>query len=159
MPDGLAKKLGEALAKRKLKLAIAESCTGGLVSKRVTDVPGSSRYFVGSICTYSNDAKLRLLGVPEKALKAHGAVSDEVAVEMTRRACKLFSADAAIGITGIAGPDGGTDAKPVGEVHIAVVLSGDASVETMNFKGDRESVREQAADAALRMLLDKVIRA
>ena len=156
MPDDVAVQLGEALVRNKLKLAIAESCTGGLASKMVTDVPGSSRYFVGSLCTYSNQAKLELLGISEKVLMAHGAVSMDVAREMALRAAKLFSAQAGIGITGIAGPGGSTEKKPIGLVYIVVVLNGDVAAAEHRFKGGRESVREQAARAALSQLLDKV---
>ena len=141
--------VGEALLELKLKLAIAESCTGGLVAKRVTDVAGSSRYFERGFVTYSNGAKVELLGVDAKAIDAHGAVSEQVAAQMAAGARKKAGADVGIGVTGIAGPDGGTKLKPVGTVFIAVASQRGEGGRKYTFVGTRHTIRERAAQAAL----------
>ncbi|HEX4439236.1 MAG TPA: competence/damage-inducible protein A [Thermoanaerobaculia bacterium] len=149
----LAVVVGGLLRDATRTLALAESCTGGLVSTMLTDVPGSSAYFVGSVVSYANDAKERLLGVSAETLRAHGAVSAPAALEMARGARERFDADVAVAITGIAGPDGGTPEKPVGTVFFAIVSRGGASVEKKRLLvGDRAVIRRTAALHALELL-------
>ena len=144
--------VGDALAARGLWLAAAESCTGGLVTSRLTDVPGSSRYIGASIVAYANDAKTSLLGVPESVLAAHGAVSEPVACAMAEGIRSRAGADLGVGVTGIAGPGGGTPDKPVGTVAIALASAGGTTSRTFKFFGDRELVKFQASQAALDMV-------
>jgi len=144
--------VGEALAARGLWLAAAESCTGGLVTSRLTDVPGSSRYVGASIVAYANDAKMSLLGVPEALIAGHGAVSEPVARAMAEGIRARAGADLGLGITGIAGPGGGTPEKPVGTVAVALATDGGTTARTFRFFGDRELVKFQASQAALDMV-------
>lgn len=139
------------LRERRLTVAVAESCTGGLLATRLTDVPGSSAYFERGFVTYSNRAKVDLLAVPPALLEAHGAVSEEVAAAMAAGARAAASTDIGIGITGIAGPDGGTPDKPVGLVFVAIEGAAGTRVRRCRFPGDRERVRMQATQAALEM--------
>lgn len=136
-----------------LKLALAESCTGGLLSSVITDVAGSSDYFLGSVVSYANSVKEAELGVKAKTLQRYGAVSAEIAKEMAVGAKKQLKADISAAITGIAGPGGGTPEKPVGLVFIAVARGRVSVVEKFLFKGTRKSIRKQAAEAALLMLV------
>ncbi len=147
--DSLAEVVLEAARRRNASLAAAESCTGGLLSSRLTDVAGSSEVFVGAVVAYSNAVKETVLGVPSQDLVDHGAVSEEVARAMASGARRRLSADWAVSLTGIAGPDGGTDDKPVGLVHWAV--AGPKNVEAWHrvFMGNREIVREWSANSAL----------
>lgn len=141
--------VGDLLRGRRLTLAIGESCTGGLVASRVTDVPGSSGYFQLGVVCYSNRAKVDLLGVEPALLETHGAVSEPVALAMAQGARQRGRADLGVAVTGIAGPGGGTAAKPVGTVAIAVAGPGDAtSVRTYRFPGGRQQVKVQASQAA-----------
>ncbi|MEA4824824.1 MAG: competence/damage-inducible protein A [Clostridiaceae bacterium] len=133
-------------------LACAESCTGGLLSKRITDIPGASSVFLGSAVTYANDAKVRLLGVSPATLAAHGAVSAETAVEMAAGVHSLFSADIGVAITGIAGPASDDTAKPVGLVYISVSSPSGVTTRELRFSGDRSRIRHAAASTALDML-------
>ena len=135
-----------------LTLAAAESCTGGLVSARLTDVAGSSDVFRGGIVAYSNEAKMRHLGVPTEALERHGAVSAEVAVAMAEGARSALGADVAVSTTGIAGPGGGTPEKPVGLVYLSVASPNGGSTERVVLPGDREAVRARATALALHAL-------
>ena len=135
-----------------LTLATAESCTGGLVSARLTDVPGSSDVFLGGIVSYSNEAKMRQLGVSPEVLERHGAVSAEAAEAMAEGARTALGADAAVSVTGIAGPDGGTPEKPVGLVLISAVTPDRATTERIVLSGDREAVRGRATAFALHTL-------
>ncbi len=135
-----------------LTLATAESCTGGLVAARLTDVPGVSDVYAGGVVAYSNASKERQLGVPASVLEAHGAVSAETAEAMAEGAQKALGADTAIGVTGIAGPDGGTPEKPVGLVYIAAVAPGGASADRFVFSGDREAIRLRATAQSLHAL-------
>jgi len=152
--DALAACVGRALLARAARLAVAESCTGGLVGSRVTGVPGSSRYLLGGVVAYHNNAKTALLRVPRRMLGRFGAVSAPVAAAMARGARKLFNAEIAVAVTGIAGPHGGSVGKPVGLVYVAVCGFGRTRCRGVCFAGDRQRVREQAADLALIMLLD-----
>ena len=138
-----------------LKVATAESCTGGLVAKTITDLPGSSEWYLGGVVAYANDVKVRQLGVDPDVLHIHGAVSREVALQMVRGALRRFPVDVAVAVTGIAGPGGGTLAKPVGTVWVAVALAdGTATARRCRFAGDRETVREQSAAEVLGMALE-----
>ncbi|HZI79280.1 MAG TPA: competence/damage-inducible protein A [Vicinamibacterales bacterium] len=144
--------VGDALAARGLWLAAAESCTGGLVTSRLTDVPGSSRYVGASIVAYANEAKTSLLGVSEALLAEHGAVSEPVARAMAEGIRSRAGADLGLGITGIAGPTGGTPEKPVGTVAVALASPDRTAARTFRFFGDRELVKFQASQAALDMV-------
>jgi len=144
--------LVRTLVERNLSLAIAESCTGGMASKRITDVPGSSQVFMGSIIPYDNKAKIDVLGVDGITLKIKGAVSKETAICMAAAVREKFGSKLGIGITGIAGPGGGTQEKPVGLVHIAI--SGSLIFhKKFLFDGSRSENRKQACDAAFTMLI------
>ena len=146
--------VGQMLADRKMKLATAESCTGGLVGHRITNVPGSSEYFEGGIVAYSYDAKERLLGVHHDTLYEHGAVSAETALEMARGARKMLGADIGIAVTGIAGPGGGMPGKPVGLVYIALSARASERVERYVWDSDREGNKLRSSEAALEMLIE-----
>jgi PncC family amidohydrolase len=135
------------------KLAVAESCTGGLLGARITGVSGSSACFLGGVISYSNELKERLLGVPAKVLVEHGAVSEQAARAMAEGALRAARADFALSVTGIAGPDGGTPSKPVGLVYIGLAGSGDTVVRRYVFAGDRSAVRKSAVEEALALLL------
>jgi len=155
--DKLASELGQRLRTRQLMLATAESCTGGWVSKVVTDIPGSSSWFDRGFVTYSNGAKQDMLGVSAAAISDHGAVSKEVALEMAQGALAHSSAGVAIAVTGIAGPDGGTEDKPVGTVCFAWALEGqEPSSQRVQFAGDRNEVRHQSVRLALERLLELI---
>lgn len=156
---GLEQVLGDVLADGGLRIAVAESCTGGLITSRLTDVPGSSRYVDQAAVTYSNDAKISRLGVPAELLRAHGAVSEPVALAMADGIRSRAGADIGVGVTGIAGPGGGSPEKPVGMVVVAVVTAAMTRSRTFRFPGEREQIKYQASQAALdmarRMLLEE----
>jgi len=149
---GMEEVVSAALVEKQWRIAAAESCTGGLFTKRLTDVPGASRYVERSFVTYSNEAKEQLLGVSAADLASQGAVSAPVAEQMAKGARKQAKADVGLGITGIAGPDGGSDQKPVGTVFIAVSSGLGDAVRLHRFTGSRATVRERAAQTALDML-------
>jgi nicotinamide-nucleotide amidase len=146
------------LEQRGAKLALAESCTGGLLGARVTAVPGSSRVFVGGVVAYDNEVKIGFLGVSADTLAAHGAVSEQAAREMAAGAARALGADAAVAVTGIAGPDGGSEDKPVGTVWVAVQWRDAGRAFRYVLPGDRDDVRRRAAqyalDALRRVVLD-----
>ena len=144
--------LGGLLAERQLTISVAESCTGGLLMSRLTDVPGSSRYVDRGVVVYRNEAKTELLGVAPALLAEHGAVSEEVAIAMAQGIRGRTGTDIGIGVTGIAGPGGGTPQKPVGTVAIAVVVSGLIRSRLFRFIGDREQIKYQASQAAMDMV-------
>jgi nicotinamide-nucleotide amidase len=153
----LAGELGEALAGIGFIVATAESCTGGGVAEAITRIPGSSAWFDRAFVTYSNAAKMDLLGVSEETLAAHGAVSEETARSMLRGALERSTAHLAVAVTGIAGPDGGSFEKPVGLVWFAWgSREGLPLAESRRFGGDRDGVRAQAVAYALRGLLELV---
>jgi PncC family amidohydrolase len=147
----LEDKLGRLITARGFRLALAESCTGGLIAKRITDVAGSSAYFEAGLVTYSNEAKETFLAVPHDLLLAKGAVSREVALKMAEGVRQAARVDVGLSVTGIAGPSGGTKEKPVGTVFIALAATGNHLVGEYHFVGDRQSIREQTADEALKM--------
>jgi nicotinamide-nucleotide amidase len=155
--ETLEQVVGRLLLDRKLTLAVAESCTGGLVGHRITNVPGSSAYFERGVMVYSNRAKQELLGVPESVLSAHGAVSGQCAEAMARGMAGAAGTACALAITGIAGPDGGTPSKPVGTVFIGLTVLGDTQSRKYRFLGDRESVKWQSSQMALDMLRRSLI--
>ena len=144
--------VGALLADRGQHIAVAESCTGGLIASRLTDVAGSSRYFDEGVVVYSNAAKTSLLGVPAPLIAEHGAVSEPVALAMARGMLERAGADVAIGVTGIAGPGGGTVEKPVGTVAIAVVTKTETRSRVFRFIGGREMVKFQSSQGALDMV-------
>jgi nicotinamide-nucleotide amidase len=148
----LAETVLELSRARGLTLATAESCTGGLVGARLTEVPGASDAYVGGIVAYSDDVKRGQLAVRTETLRDHGAVSAETAAEMAAGARRALAADLAVAVTGIAGPGGATREKPVGLVYIAVDSPEGASTEKLQLEGDRHAIRARAADAALRLL-------
>lgn len=144
------------LGARGWRLALAESCTGGLVAARITAVPGASAVLIGGVVAYHNDVKRDLLGVPAELLASCGAVSTETALAMARGVRQLLRADLAASVTGIAGPGGGSEAKPVGLVFVAVAGPAHADVERCVLGGSREEVRAQAVEKALTLLLAQV---
>jgi nicotinamide-nucleotide amidase len=149
----LSQAVGGLLRRRTLRLALAESCTGGMVAALVTDVAGSSDYFLGGAVTYADSAKQALLDVSPETLARHGAVSGESAREMARGALARFGADVALSLTGIAGPGGGSEAKPVGTVHIAIAgPEGKELLKKRLFVGDRDLIRRTASRHALELL-------
>ena len=150
--DSLPEVTGALLRKARLTVAVAESCTGGLIAKRFTDVPGSSDYFLGGVVAYDNRVKTELLGVPADVLAAKGAVSAEVAAAMAEGACRRLGADCALSSTGLAGPGGGSEEKPVGLAFIGCTIKGVTVVERLHSPGQREQIRERSAFAALDLL-------
>ena len=151
----LAARLQASCVARGLTVATGESCTGGLVAHLITEVPGSSDYLVGGIVAYSNTVKERELGVPAALLAAHGAVSAQVAIAMAEGARERLGADLGVGVTGVAGPDGGTDEKPVGLVYVAVAGRGEPTVRRCLWPGDRSANKRDSAQAALELLLGR----
>ena len=149
----LEKQIGKLLSQRGWTLAVAESCTGGLLGHRITNVSGSSSYFRGGVISYSDELKESMLGVPEETLIEHGAVSKETALAMAQGARCVLDTDVALSVTGIAGPAGGTPEKPVGLVYIGLAAEGADLWEKYIWQGDRTENKEQSAEAALKLLL------
>ncbi len=148
-----ARALLESCRKQKLTIATAESCTGGLISALLTEIPGSSEVFVVGFITYANDAKHALVGVDKKLIEQHGAVSAEVATSMAEGALHTGHVDLAVAVTGIAGPAGGNTSKPVGTVHIAVAAKNKPTLQRVHhFTGDRSAIRIASVEAAVRLL-------
>jgi nicotinamide-nucleotide amidase len=154
--ETLEEVVGDLLKRNGYTLATAESCTGGLLAGRITDIPGSSEYFLEGAVTYSNEAKMRSLGVPEKMIEDHGAVSEEVAMAMAGGIRELAGSTFGIGITGIAGPSGGTAEKPVGLVYIALADDARISAKKFVFPGDRQFIRTLSVNAALDILRRRI---
>jgi PncC family amidohydrolase len=150
--------VGRLLLQHHLTLATAESCTGGLIGHRLTNVPGSSDYFLGGIIAYANEIKERVLGINRQTLEMHGAVSAETALEMARGARRVLGVDLAVSVTGIAGPGGGTPDKPVGLVYVALAASDFERVERYVWDQDREGNKRESAEAALRLVHDYLQR-
>lgn len=146
--------LHDMMIKRALTLSVAESCAGGLISNLITDIPGSSSYFRGAVVAYSNEAKVGLLKVPKKFIEKDGAVSERTAAAMARGARRIFSSDLALSVTGIAGPSGGSPAKPVGIAYIAVSSRNGVKARKVNFSGSRLALKRRFAEAALKMLVE-----
>jgi PncC family amidohydrolase len=147
-------KLGELLRSRGLKLATAESCTGGLIADRLTDVPGSSDYFLGGVVAYAYEAKVALLEVSWATLQAYGAVSRETVLEMARGACKALGADLAISVSGIAGPGGGLPDKPVGTTWIGLAARDGEWARKFIWGGNRRENKEFSVEAALQLVME-----
>ncbi len=154
--EKIEKVVGEMLKREGKTLSLAESCTAGYLSKRITDIPGSSQYFVGGIVCYSNEIKEKILGVEKEILEKHGAVSSQTAEAMLDGLFSTFKSDYAISITGIAGPDGGTKEKPVGLVYIGIGENGNKEVHKERFLGDRETIRWLSTQKALYYLWRKL---
>ena len=154
MPNSLEIQVGRLLLERGLKLVLAESCTGGLLGSRITDVPGSSEYFLGGVVAYAYEAKVDLLGVSWDTLNTKGAVSRETVLEMARGIRNLMKAHIAVSVSGIAGPGGGTSEKPVGTTWIGLVAEDGEWAKIFHFSKDREGNKISAVDAALEFLLD-----
>ena len=152
MSEPLEVIVGKILLERKMTLALAESCTGGLIGHRITNVPGSSEYFAGGVVAYSYEAKENLLAVRHNTLYDHGAVSPETAIEMARGARRALGADVGVSITGIAGPGGGMPGKPVGLVYISLSARGFERTERFVWNKDREGNKWDSSEAALTML-------
>ncbi len=153
----LVKTVAEVLSSVEMDLATAESCTGGWVAKVLTDVPGSSLFFDRGFVTYSNQSKHEMLGVKEETLLLHGAVSREIVKEMAKGALELSTASMSLAVSGIAGPTGGTENKPVGTVCFAWMIRGDIPVaETMYYEGDRDSIRRQAVIHCLEGVIKQI---
>lgn len=151
----LAQQLGEYLKQSGIKVATAESCTGGWIAKLITDIPGSSRWYEGSVVCYSNEAKHSLLGVPMETIDKYGAVSSDTVLSMINGLFERTLAELAVSVSGIAGPDGGTDQKPVGTVWIGYGKRGEnAFAREFHFEGNRESIRLQSVEACLKLLID-----
>jgi PncC family amidohydrolase len=151
---GLAERAGEALRGRSLTLATAESCTGGLIGHVLTEVPGSSDYYLGGLISYSDALKRAELGVDERVLEHHGAVSAQTCVAMAEGARRRYGASVAVAVTGIAGPSGGSSAKPVGLTYVAVADENGHEVQRHQWSGDRHANKVASAGAALSLLLD-----
>lgn len=144
--------VGKILTKKGLTIAVAESCTGGLLSNRLTDISGSSRYFISGVITYSDESKESMLGVSRNSIKRYGAVSKQVALEMAKGIKHFACVDIGVSITGIAGPTGGMRKKPVGLVYTALVTDRKRIVREFRFKGSRQDIKFQATQAALDMI-------
>ena len=150
--------LVKLLDERLLTISTAESCTGGLIAKLLTDVPGSSSVFMGSVCTYSNQAKIEVLDVEEEDLYTFGAVSEPVALQMARGAKRLFMTDITVATTGIAGPSSDDTEKPVGLVYIAIAVNeGRYITREFHFNGTREEIRNATAEAAMKLVMELAV--
>ena len=154
--EGLAERLQLACLEAGLSLATAESCTGGLLGHVLTAIPGSSHYYAGGAITYSDALKRDVLSVPDATLQAHGAVSAQVAVAMAAGALGAFGTDVSVAVTGIAGPTGGSDKKPVGLTYVAVADAAGHDVRRFLWSGDRAANKRAGAQAALELLLERL---
>lgn len=155
--DQIMQTLSQKLIEKQVKVTTVESCTGGGISASLTAISGSSAYIDQAFVTYSNEAKMRLVGVSKLALEEHGAVSEIVVQQMSEGGLKKANADFSIAVSGIAGPTGGTEEKPVGTVWIALATSAQTICQRFLFKGDRTQVREQTILAALQLLEKQVM--
>ena len=152
----LAEKLIEEAALRNVTIALAESCTGGMIAGVLTDIPGASKVFLGSAVTYSNEAKIDILGVDPDIINDHGAVSSHCAEKMAEGAKRIFRAEIALSVTGIAGPDGGSAEKPVGTVWFGISSNDATYTFKKQFSGERALIRNSAVKTALEALLERV---
>lgn len=158
MQKSLEELIGDLLRKKGWTLSIAESCTGGLICDRITDVPGSSDYFMGGMVTYSNESKAKHLGVPMADIRKYGAVSSPVAKKMAQGIRKAFGTTFGLSTTGIAGPTGGSKEKPVGLVFIGLSYGRKTRVIRLNLKGNRRNIKEKSTQKALRLVYETLIR-
>ncbi|MGB2601142.1 MAG: CinA family protein [Candidatus Omnitrophota bacterium] len=154
--DSLEIKIAKILKRKKKTLAVAESCTGGLIASRITDISGSSRYFSGGVVAYSNDVKTSVLKVPQSLIKEYGAVSRQVAQSMAEGIKAELDSDVAAAVTGIAGPTGGSASKPVGTAYIAVVSGKRKKTKKVNFKGTRREIKQKFAEAVLKLIAENI---
>ncbi|NJB68207.1 nicotinamide-nucleotide amidase [Desulfobaculum xiamenense] len=152
----MIERLGDALRERGWFASTAESCTGGLVAHLLTNVPGSSEWFLGGVVAYANEVKTGLLGVPEAVLRAHGAVSRETVLAMVEGLCPLVKAHCGVAVSGIAGPGGGTPDKPVGTVWMAWNVNGARNAQVFHFEGGRDAIKAATARQAIAGLLERV---
>ena len=152
----LTERLIAEAASHKITMSFAESCTGGLIAGSVTDISGASKVFLGSAVTYSNEAKIDILGVDPQILNDSGAVSSECAEKMAEGARRIFRSDIALSVTGIAGPDGGSEEKPIGTVWFGISQSGETYTFKKNFVGERELIRNSAVKTALISLIERM---
>jgi nicotinamide-nucleotide amidase len=150
----LSERIGKILLERRWTVCAAESCTGGLLLSSLTDISGSSAYILGGVVTYSNEAKMKFVGVQESTLAAHGAVSEETAREMALGVQKAFGANLAFSVTGIAGPGGGSAEKPVGLVYVGVAVNNELTVQRYLWQGNRVENKAQSVEAALSLALE-----
>lgn len=153
----IEEKVARSLIRTKKTLAIAESCTGGLLSNRLTNIPGSSNFLKLAVVAYSNEAKTKLLKVPQETIRKYGAISTQTAISMAQGIRKTLKTDFGIGITGIAGPTGGTKSKPVGLTYIAVCTKVETLCLECRFQGTRTSIKTQATTQALQLLHEFLI--
>ncbi|MFY9115226.1 MAG: CinA family protein [Dethiobacteria bacterium] len=149
----MALKIVRLMFEKKMTLSVAESCTGGLLADRITDVPGSSGIFLAGIVSYSNQSKIRILNVNQDSLKKHGAVSEVVAREMAGGIRKISGSNIGVGVTGIAGPSGGSAEKPVGTVYYAIDIDGKSYAKLLNLEGSRREIKENTVKEVLSDLL------
>lgn len=152
--DVIIRQFGKLLIQNEMKLAVAESCTGGLIAAKIVDLPGSSEFFQGGIVAYSNEIKVNLLAVKNETIIRYGAVSSPCAREMAKSVCDKFAADCGIAVTGIAGPGGATNEKPVGLVYFGIALKDFSYVEKQFFKGDRTEIRKKAVAHSLKLFYE-----
>ena len=148
----LEKAIGDLLRKKGWTLAIAESCTGGLICDRITDIPGSSEYFMGGMVNYSNESKAKHLGVPPDDIRKYGAVSPQVAKKMAQGVRKTFKTTFGLSTTGVAGPTGGTKRSPIGRVFIGIANGKKTWAKKLDLKGNRREIKKQAAERSLQFL-------
>jgi PncC family amidohydrolase len=153
----LEKAIGDLLREKGWTLSIAESCTGGLINDRITDIPGSSDYFMGGMVNYSNESKEKHLGVPKKEIKRYGAVSPLVAKKMAQGVRRTFRTTFGLSTTGIAGPTGGTKEKPVGLVYIGLAKGKRTWVTKLNLEGSRREIKEKATEKALKFFYERLV--
>lgn len=146
-------KVGQTLRRKKMTIAVAESCTGGFISNRITDISGSSHYFKMGLVAYSNKIKENILWIPGSIIDKYGAVSKQVALEMAEGVRAIADTDIGLGVTGIAGPTGGTKSKPVGMVYIALVSNKRRVERKFLFRGSRQDIKSQASQMALDLIL------
>lgn len=152
--DILEAQVARALLAKGYRISTAESCTGGLISHRLTNIPGSSNYFDRGVIVYSNESKIDMINVPQDVIMKHGAVSEQTAKAMAEGVRDLAKTDIGLAVTGIAGPGGDTMEKPVGLVYIALASIRPTLVEKFNFNGGRQEIKKKTSDAALNMVLD-----
>lgn len=152
MARGIENTIGKLLSSKKKTLAIAESCSGGGLSNILTNIPGSSTYFLGAVVAYSNQAKMNVLNIPEKIIQEDGAVSKNCAVSMAQNVRSLLHSDIGLSVTGVAGPSGGSMQKPVGTVFIAISNGGKSVCKMFKFEGDRLDIKQKSIQAALKMV-------
>lgn len=152
----LEKVVGDLLRKKKQTISIAESLTGGMICNRLTNIPGSSEYFMGGVIAYSNESKIRHLNVPRGEIESYGAVSKQVARSMAQGVRKAFSTNLGLSTTGIAGPGGGTPKKPIGLVFIGLAKGEKTWIKKLNLKGTRREIKEKTSENALKFLIEKL---